>query len=118
MSRGKYESRAKRQGPALPPCEVDGGVGPPTAAGLEVPVATKPGPAGRRTDLPALGIVVMSSWGWRILAVATMMAVGLCVTFFLDGHSAFGALWAFVAVAWGLFTFRLWRMHLAWDLGH
>jgi hypothetical protein len=27
-----------------------------------------------------------------------------------------GYLWAFIAVAWGFFTFRLWRMHLAWDL--
>ncbi|HMK97227.1 MAG TPA: hypothetical protein VK425_06735 [Acidimicrobiales bacterium] len=89
------------------PLAVEGGV---------LAAASSPG-AGRRTDLPVLGIVVMSSWGWRILAVAALVAVGLCVTFLLDGHTVIGAIWAFIAVAWSLFTVRLWRMHLAWDMG-
>ena len=85
--------------------------------GRVLAAASSPG-AGRRTDLPALGIVVMSPWGWRILAVAAMVAVGLCATFLFDGHTAIGGIWAFIAVAWSLFTVRLWRMHLAWDLEH
>jgi hypothetical protein len=28
-----------------------------------------------------------------------------------------GAFWVFIAAAWGFFTIKLWRMHLAWDLG-
>ena len=64
------------------------------------------------------GIVVMSPWGWRIFAVAVMVAVGLCITFLLDGHAVIGYLWAFITVAWGFFTYRLWRMHLAWDLAN
>jgi hypothetical protein len=46
--------------------------------------------------------------------VATMVAVGLCITFLLDGHAVFGALWALVATGWGTFTYRLWRLHLDW----
>ena len=59
----------------------------------------------------------MSPWGWRILAVAAMVAVGLAVTFLLDGHTAIGGFWVFIAVSWAFFTYRLWRLHLAWDLG-
>lgn len=62
-----------------------------------------------------LGIIVMSPWGWRILAVATMVALGLCVTFLLDGKTVFGVLWAIIAGAWGGFTWKLWRMHIDWD---
>lgn len=57
----------------------------------------------------------MSPWGWRLLAVFAMVALGLCLTFFLDGKSVFGALWTVVALAWGGFSLKLWRQHLAWD---
>lgn len=59
----------------------------------------------------------MSSWGWRIMAVAVMVALGLSITFLLDGHTLIGAFWVFISAAWGFFTIKLWRMHLAWDLG-
>jgi hypothetical protein len=59
----------------------------------------------------------MSPWGWRILAVATMVALGLCLTFLLDGRAAFAATWAVVSAAWGGFTWKLWRTHLEWDAG-
>jgi hypothetical protein len=75
----------------------------------------KPPPRDAQQELPLLGGVVMSPWGWRILAVFALVAVGLCLTFFLDGHTAFGALWLFVAVAWAGFAWKLWRMHLEWD---
>jgi hypothetical protein len=44
-----------------------------------------------------------------------MVAVGLCLTFFLDGKAVYGALWAMVAGCWAAFTLKLWRLHLAWD---
>jgi hypothetical protein len=120
MARGKFE--AKKRGTGNPPAQVNRGVGSRLALGVleapRLPGSSGPEPAGRGSDLPALGIVVMSPWGWRILAVATMVAVGLCVTFILDGHSALGGIWAFVGLAWGFFSFKLWRMHLDWDLRH
>jgi hypothetical protein len=72
-------------------------------------------PADAPVELPALGMAVASSWGWRIMAVFTMVAFGLCITFFLDGHTVFGALWVVITVAWGFFTNQLRLRHLAWD---
>ncbi len=57
----------------------------------------------------------MSPWGWRIMAVFAMLAVGLCLTFFLDARTVFGGLWAVVGAAWSAFAWKLWRMHLDWD---
>jgi hypothetical protein len=116
MARGKYEAR--KVGTSSPSADVSGGVGSPAAvSSVTAPAATSSRSAGRRADEPALGIVVMSPWGWRILAVFTMVALGLCITFFLDGHTVFGALWVVVAVGWGFFAHRLWRLHLDWDAG-
>jgi len=42
-----------------------------------------------------------------------MVALGLCITFFGDGHSGYGAAWAVIALGWGAFTALLWRRHLA-----
>ena len=78
----------------------------------QLPTATG---AGSRAGLPALGIAVMSPWGWRILAVFTMVALGLCITFFIDGKTVFGTLWVVVSLAWAAFSYRLWRQHLDWD---
>jgi len=64
--------------------------------------------------MPALGMAVASPWGWRIMAVVTMVAAGLCITFFLDGHATFGALWVVVTAAWGFFTNKLRLLHLDW----
>ena len=84
MARGKYEAK---RGTMSPPAVVSRGVGSPSTAGsAALPAPTSPAAAGRRADLPVLGIVVMSPWGWRILAVAAMVAVGLCITFLLDGR--------------------------------
>jgi hypothetical protein len=80
-----------------------------------VPAAASSRSAGRRPDVPALGIAVMSPWGWRILAVFTMVALGLCITFFLDGKTVFAALWVVIAAGWAGFSYRLWRLHLDWD---
>jgi hypothetical protein len=99
MARGKYE--AKKRGADDPPASVGRGTGHPSpVGGALLPAGGSPGSAGGRAGPPVFGIVV----------------VGLCITFLLDGHSVIGYLWAFIAVAWGFFTFRLWRMHLAWDL--
>jgi hypothetical protein len=112
MARGKYET--KKLGAGHPVVDVDGGV----ARGSVVsPPALSPSSSSRargRTE-PPLGIVVMSPWGWRILAVFAMFALGLCVTFFLDGHTVIGAFWIVIAAAWGGFAFKLWRLHLDWD---
>jgi hypothetical protein len=102
MARGKYESKKL------------GTSSPAAVTGATAPAATSSRSAGR-PDVPALGIAVMSPWGWRILAVFTMVALGLCITFFLDGHTVFGVLWVVIALGWGGFSFRLWRLHLAWD---
>jgi len=72
-------------------------------------------PAAPPVELPPLGMAVASSWGWRIMAVVTMVAFGLCITFFLDGHTVFGVLWVVIAVAWAFFTNKLRLLHLAWD---
>jgi len=60
-----------------------------------------------------LGAAVISSWGWRILAVFTMLAFGLTITFALDGHTGYAVLWLIVTAAWGFFSLVLWRRHLA-----
>lgn len=86
----------------------------PVAAPPEVVAVPQPGRSAGRSE-PLLGIAVMSPWGWRILAVFTLVALGLCLTFFLDGHAVYGALWVIVAAGWATFTYRLWRSHLAWD---
>jgi hypothetical protein len=112
MARGKYE--AKKLGTDHPSVEVDAGV---ARGSVLSPSALSPSSsrrAGGRAE-PTLGIVVMSPWGWRILTVFAMFALGLCITFFLDGHTVIGALWVVVAAAWGGFAFKLWRLHLAWD---
>jgi hypothetical protein len=115
MARGKYVT--KKAGTLSPSAGVGGGVGPSTAVSSSTTplVASSSRSAGSKAELPALGIIVMSPWGWRILTVFTLVALGLCVTFFLDGHTVFGALWIAIAAAWGFFSHRLWRMHLAWD---
>ena len=114
MARGKYETR--KHGTTSPSALVSGGVGSPAVVGsAPAPAAASSRSAGRRPDVPALGITVMSPWGWRILAVFTMVALGLCITFFLDGKTVFGALWVVIAAGWGGFSYRLWRLHLAWD---
>jgi hypothetical protein len=114
MARGKYES--KRVGTSPPAVEVSRGVGSPTAVGTApVPAASSSRSAGRRPDVPALGIAVMSPWGWRILAVFAMVALGLCITFLLDGRTVFGILWIVIAAGWGGFSYRLRKLHLEWD---
>ena len=60
----------------------------------------------------------MSSWGWRILAVFTLVALGLAITFTLDGHTAFAVIWLVITAAWGFFASVLWRRHLAWDMSY
>jgi hypothetical protein len=117
MARGKYE--AKKPGTSSPSAVVGGGVAAPTVvASAPVPVTAPSRGSGRHPDMPVLGIAVMSPWGWRILAVFTMVAVGLCITFFLDGKTIFGAFWVVIAAGWGGFSYRLWRLHLNWDAHH
>jgi hypothetical protein len=77
--------------------------------------ATSEERASGRAEPPGLGVIVTSPWGWRIFAVITMVAIGLCLTFSLDGHGVFGILWCVIAAAWGAFTYKLWRLHLTWD---
>ncbi len=112
MTRSK--SGAARRGTARPP--VSWGAGARSARGTSpVPAAEAPEPAAPPVELPPLGMAVASSWGWRIMAVVTMVALGLCITFFLDGHTVFGALWVVITVAWAFFTNKLRLLHLAWD---
>jgi hypothetical protein len=116
MAKGKYV--AKRAGTMSPSAGAGGGAAPAAVSSATSPLAASSSrSAGTKAELPALGIAVMSPWGWRILTVFTMVALGLCVTFFLDGHTVFGAVWVVIAGGWGVFSYRLWRMHLAWDAG-
>ena len=48
------------------------------------------------------------------MAVFTLVAFGLVITFFLDGKPVL-ALWVIIAGAWGFFTYKLRLRHLAWD---
>lgn len=78
--------------PAAPSAPVEG-----TASGSGEPLATHP--------------IVTTAWGWRIGAVAVLVAFGLCLTFLLDGKMVFGALWAVVTLAWGFFVLKLYQRH-------
>lgn len=60
----------------------------------------------------------MSAWGWRILTVFAMLALGLCITFFVDGHTVFGAFWVVITLGWGGFAYRLRCLHLDWGSSH
>ncbi|HXR22618.1 MAG TPA: hypothetical protein VN786_08690 [Acidimicrobiales bacterium] len=80
-----------------------------------VPVSSS---AGGQAGPPQLGVAVMSPWGWRILTVFTLVALGLAITFTLDGHTAFAVIWLVITAAWGFFSLVLWRRHLAWDLSY
>ena len=123
MARGKFQ--AKKDGTGGLPGEVKqmrlGS--PPGAASVWLGAPTSPNSAskpstvraGSQAGLPALGVAVMSPWGWRILAVFAMVATGLCLTFFVDGKTMFASLWVVVSLAWGGFSFKLWREHLSWD---
>jgi hypothetical protein len=62
-----------------------------------------------------MGTVTISPWGWRILAVFSMVALGLCITFIGDGHAGYATAWGAITVAWGTITVMLWRRHLAED---
>ena len=109
MTRSK--NRATKRAPYRPSAAVSRGAGP-AAGRRSLPVAPAPEPS--PVELPALGMAVASPWGWRIMAVVTMVALGLCITFFLDGHTVFGAVWVVITVAWGFFTNQLRLRHLAW----
>ena len=71
--------------------------------------------AGGPSEPPALPAFFVSRWGWRTLAVLSMVALGLCITFFGDGHSGYGVVWAIITLGWGALTLMLWRRHLAED---
>jgi len=120
MARGKYAVSKKNEA-QVPPGEVTRGVGPfPLTAAVHAgPVTasstTEQDRAAGRADRPLLGVAVTSPWGWRVLAVFTLLAIGLCITFLLDGHTFIGAMWVVIALGWGSFTLRLWRLHLDWD---
>jgi hypothetical protein len=115
MARKKY---ATKRGTASPSAEVGGGAGS-RSVGAGVPAPAAPvASVGSRAEPPTLGPAVMSSWGWRILAVFTMVALGLTITFALDGHTAFALVWFIITAGWGFFTVVLWRRHLAWDLSY
>ena len=107
MARGKY-----KRGSALPSGREAGGVAPGA-----VGAALVPGGATGPAEVPMLGVAVMSSWGWRIMAVFAMVGAGVCLTFYLDGNTVFAGLWTVIALAWSAFAAFLWRKHLAWDRG-
>gem|GEM_PF-2465105 len=92
-----------------------GAVSPTLTAPAGQGASCAPTRAGSPAELPALGVAVMSPWGWRVLAVFAMVALGLSLTFFVDKRPTFGALWVVVTLAWGGFGLKLWRDHLAWD---
>jgi hypothetical protein len=122
MARGKFKD--KKHGTSGATGEVKKRVGSPSGAtSLALPAPTgadaspTSGRAGRPAELPALGVAIMSPWGWRILAVFAMVAFGLCLTFFLDGKTVFAILWLVVTLSWSGFSVKVWRDHLAWDRG-
>ncbi|HTW08270.1 MAG TPA: hypothetical protein VME46_12205 [Acidimicrobiales bacterium] len=115
MARGKYEAK-KRVG-ANPPAVPGRGVALSVPANAAKATTSSRSHAASAAGTPVLGVAVMSNWGWRIMAVAVLVAFGLAVTFLLDGHTVIGAFWVLIALAWGFFTLKLWRMHLAWDAG-
>jgi hypothetical protein len=116
MARRKY---ATKRGTESPPATVSGGAGSRiVGTSGSLPAVPPSSTAGGLAEPPQLGIAVMSSWGWRILAVFTLVALGLTITFALDGHTAFAVIWLVITGAWGFFSLVLWRRHLAWDMSY
>ncbi len=105
-------TRSKKRGTTRPPASKGAGA-PRTPRNGPLPEARTSEPADGPMELPPLGMAVASPWGWRIMAVVTLVAIGLCITFFLDGHTVFGFLWVVIAVAWSFFTNQLRLRHLA-----
>lgn len=113
MTRSK--NRSARRATTRPSAGAGRGTGPRDVPGNGLlPGTATSEPARDPEELPALGMAVASPWGWRIMAVVTMVALGLCITFFLDGHTVFGFLWVVITVAWGFFANQLRLRHLAW----
>ena len=113
MTRGKNGARSGSRPPA-----VAGRGAPPrgaAAAGTSSSVASTSDHADNPVEMPPLGMAVASSWGWRIMAVFSLVALGLVVTFFFDGKTVFAILWIVVTAAWAFFTYQLRLRHLAWD---
>ena len=107
---------ANNQGTAKPSTRTGRGSSPrPAASKPPAPGAPAPVVPTAPVELPPLGIAVASNWGWRIMATFTLVASGLCLTFFLDGKPVYGALWVIVTVAWGYFTNLLRLRHMEWD---
>ena len=96
---GTRQYEAKKRGIADPSANFGRGVGSPTeASSSKLPAKTNSRAAEDRAER-LFGVVVMSSWGWRIMAVAVLVALGLSITFIFDGHTVIGALWVVIAAA-------------------
>lgn len=98
MARRKY---AAKRGTDSSPGAVSGEAGS-RKVGTSGALPAVPGSSigGGLAEPPQLGIAVMSPWGWRILAVFTLVALGLAITFTLDGHTAFAVIWLVITGAW------------------
>jgi hypothetical protein len=55
---------------------------------------------------------VRSPWVWRGFAAMALVALGLLLTFALDGRTGFAVAWAVIFVAWGGVAALLFRRHV------
>jgi hypothetical protein len=53
-----------------------------------------------------------SPWIWRGLFFMSLIAIGLCLTLVVGGHTLFAALWAVIAAGWFGASMWLWRQNV------
>jgi hypothetical protein len=73
-----------------------------------------PADAGTARDVLSEHPIVTAAMGWRIMAFVVLIFLGVTVTFLLDGHPVYGALWAVATAGWTFFTYKLYRRHNAY----
>jgi hypothetical protein len=61
---------------------------------------------------------VSSSFVWRAFAMMSLVALGFCINFAVQGYTLFyTACWGVIAVFWLAFSMFLWRQHTRWTNG-
>lgn len=64
-----------------------------------------------RTTQPATASV-RSVWVWRGFLFMALIGLGISISLFSAGNTAFGAAWVFIAAGWLSISMWLWRRHV------
>lgn len=66
----------------------------------------------RRFGPPDDSLSVRSPWVWRGFAAMALVALGLLLTFALDGHTGFAAAWGVIFAGWAGVAALLYVRHV------